>query len=237
MNLNNNFNYGKNSNLPREKRKIKIIWLAVLTGVVILSALAFWPAEPKDQGGRLVINTATKIDEAKLISQSADDPSLGNPNAKARLIEFANFDCPYSYATFPGLREALQKYAGKIYFVYKDFPLTDVNPNSLPAANAAACAGEQGKFWQMHDKLFINHKNLTDEDFKNYSRQIGLDTVKFNSCYDSSKYLSEIEKDFNEGVELGVTATPTFFLNGYKIQGNVPKEILFQLIEKALAEG
>src|SRR3989338_1605956 len=156
-----------------------------------------------------------RVDENFLYGQGQNEPHLGDISAKARIVEFGDFECPYCEQSFPIVREILQQYQGKIYFVFRDFPLTDIHSHALPAAEAAACAAEQGKFWEMHDKLFLNQANLEDADLRKYAQAIGLNTAQFNSCFKANKYLSDINQDVNDGLGFGVRATPTFFINGY----------------------
>src|SRR3989344_396320 len=152
-----------------------------------------------------------------------DDPVLGDPNAPVTIVEFSDFQCPFCRSlwksTFPSLR---QKYlvTGKAKFIYRDFPLS-FHPGAQPAAEAGECADEQGKFWEMHDKIFGEQEKLgsgtvqfTVDDLKKWAREVGLDTVKFNECLDSGKYRSEVQNDLQAGQAAGVTGTPGTFVNG-----------------------
>ena len=116
-------------------------------------------------------------------------PSLGPANAPITLVEFGDFQCPYcrqwEQQTYQPL---LAAYPGKIRFVFRDFPLTSIHPNAMPAAEAAQCANEQGKFWPYHDKLF-GSETLSDDVYKQYAQDLGLDVTRFNACVSSHKYL------------------------------------------------
>lgn len=201
--------------------------------IFFLLLFIFWPS-----GEIMPINSTPiktpRVDENLLYGQG--EPHVGDISAKARIVEFGDFECPYCEQSFSIVREILQQYQGRIYFVFRDFPLTDIHPHALPAAEAAACAAEQGKFWEMHDKLFINQDNLEEADLRKYAQAIGLNATQFSSCFKANKYLPEINQDIDDGIGFGVRATPTFFINGYKIEGVIPKDLFRQLIDKALAE-
>lgn len=162
-------------------------------------------------------------------------PSLGPADAPITLVEFADFQCPYcrqwEQQTYQPL---LEKYKGKIRFVYRDFPLTQIHPNAQPAAEAAQCANEQGKFWDFHDKLFSS-ENLGDDVYKQYAQELGLDMTKFDECYTSHKYAQAITDDANFAINLGVNSTPTFFINGLAIIGAQPLSSFTSVIDKELA--
>jgi len=166
----------------------------------------------------------------KLAFSAEDDPSFGPKDAPTQIVVFAEFECPFSKEAMRGVRELMIKYPDRFNLIYRDFPLTEVHPNAFMAAEAANCANEQDKFWPMHDKLFQNQDRLTDLDLKLYALQVGLDIVKFNQCLDSQKYKQEIEIDLADGQAAGVIGTPTFFINGVKVAGAIPKEILEKII-------
>ncbi len=134
------------------------------------------------------------------------------------------------------MRELLDKYDGKVRFVYRDFPLTSLHANALSAALAAECAHEQGKFWEYHDLLFANQAQLDEASLIQYAGQVGLDTAVFEECLTSQKYLEEVRKDYTDGASYGVQGTPAFFVNGNLISGAVPLETFEQVIDQILAQ-
>ena len=162
-------------------------------------------------------------------------PSLGPADAPITLVEFADFQCPYcrqwEQQTYKPLLDA---YPGKIRIVYRDFPLTSIHPNAMPAAEAAQCANEQGKFWEYHDKLFSS-ETLDDATYQQYAQSLGLDMTKFNDCLTSHKYAQAIQADSDFAVNLGVNSTPTFFVNGLAIIGAQPLSSFTNVIDKELA--
>ncbi|MBI4019830.1 MAG: DsbA family protein, partial [Candidatus Aenigmarchaeota archaeon] len=167
-----------------------------------------------------------------------DDPAVGPADAKVTVIEFSDFQCPFCGRFYTQtLPQIKQNYVdtGKIRFVYRDFPLESIHPNARPAANAAECADEQGKFWEYHNKLFENQGSLSDAYYKQAASELGLDMEQFNSCYDSKKYDAEVSKDFQDGASAGVTGTPTVFVNGRAIVGAQPYATFQAAIDQALA--
>ncbi len=162
-------------------------------------------------------------------------PSLGPANAPITLVEFADFQCPFcrewEQQTYQPL---LAAYPGKIRFVYRDFPLTSIHPNAMPAAEAAQCANEQGQFWPFHDKLFSGD-TLSDAVYQQYAQELGLDMTKFNACLTAHKYASQIQADSDFAVNLGINSTPTFFINGLAVVGAQPIDAFKSVIDKELA--
>jgi len=143
------------------------------------------------------------------------DPFKGAPNAKVTLIEFSDYQCPFCARHF---RETLSKldadYAqtGKVRYVFRNFPLESIHPQAFKAAEAASCAGEQGKYWEMHARLFENQKTLGLPDLPRHAEALGLDTQRFAECLSSGKHSAKIRKDMTEAQRAGVTGTPTFFI-------------------------
>lgn len=144
-----------------------------------------------------------------------DDPLQGNRDAPLVLIEFADFQCPFSARyfreTLPQIEENYIK-TGKLKYVFRDFPITAVHKDSLKAAEAAGCALDQRRFWELHDRLFVNQSSLESSNLVQHAQASGLDVSKFQQCLESEKYLSEIRRDFADGRTAGVMSTPTFFL-------------------------
>jgi protein-disulfide isomerase len=145
----------------------------------------------------------------------AEAPFKGDKNAKVTLVEFTDYQCPFCSRHFrntsPQIEDEYIK-TGKLKYVLKDLPLESIHPFAFKAAEAANCAGEQGKYWEMHDRLFSSQNALASQQLPNHAEAIGLDTGKFTACLDSGKYASKIRKDMSEAQQAGVTGTPVFFL-------------------------
>ncbi len=140
---------------------------------------------------------------------------LGDPNAKVTLIEFSDYQCPYCARFF---RETLPRLVedyietGKVRLVYRDFPIASLHPAAFEAALAARCAGEQGRYWEMHDRFFADQKVLAEKDWPAQAQALGLDSVKFQACLESDRHTAKVRQDMAAGQEAGVRGTPTFFL-------------------------
>jgi len=166
------------------------------------------------------------------------DPSIGSKDATVTIVEFSDFQCPFCerfYSqTFLQIKSEYID-TGKVRFVYRDFPL-NFHAQAEKTAEAAECANEQGKFWEYHDKIFQNQQSLSIENLKLWAKQIGLDTTKFDSCLDTGKYQSEVQKDQKDGISLGVSGTPAFFINGKALIGAQPFAAFKQLIDAELSK-
>ncbi len=140
------------------------------------------------------------------------DPLKGQSNAPVTIVEFSDFQCPFCGRFFTGTFPQIDKdyiQTGKVKFYYMDFPLS-FHENAQPAALAAECANEQNKFWEFHDKVFQNQESLSTDAYKKWAKELGLNEQQFSSCFDSKKYLSEVQSDFDTGSKAGVSGTPSF---------------------------
>ncbi len=164
-----------------------------------------------------------------------DDAILGPADAPITLIEFSDYQCPYcrkwQIEVFPRLQ---QQYGDKIRFVYRDFPLYESHPDAEPAALAADCAGEQNKYWDFHNLLF-NGESLGQPIYEAYAEKLNLNTDQFKACVSEQRYKSEVKADFDFASNLGVSSTPTFFINGLAVVGAQPYEVFSQVIDLELA--
>jgi protein-disulfide isomerase len=165
--------------------------------------------------------------------ETTDDPQFGNLNAPLVIVEFADFGCPWSREESFIIRELATKYADRVSYIYRDFPLDDLHPDARLAAEAGECAAELGNFWAFHDKLYQNQQNLSYDDLIGYAREVGLPEDAFVTCVDEGRYAAEVQQDFIDGVRAGVRGTPTFFLNGRRVEGAIPRDI-FEEIMKAV---
>ncbi len=164
-----------------------------------------------------------------------DDPSIGPSNASITIIEFSDYQCPFCARAEPTIKQVLEKYKDKVLFVYRDFPLS-FHQYAQKAAEASECADEQGKFWQYHDKLFENQGALDADSLKKYAKDLGLDTTKFNACLDSGKMAAEVNADFADGQNAGVSGTPAFYINGIELSGAQPFSEFQKIIDKELSK-
>jgi protein-disulfide isomerase len=171
------------------------------------------------------------------IMVNPDDPSDGKADAPVTVVEFSDFQCPFCQRVMPTLKQLRTKYGDRMRLVWKDFPLTQIHPQAFVAAQAGNCAREQGKFWEYHDKLFGNQSALQPDGLKKYAADVGLDTAKFNQCLDSAKYEARVQDALGVGGRLGITSTPTVFVNGRMINGAQPMDVFQSVIDDELARG
>ncbi|MEK7653197.1 MAG: thioredoxin domain-containing protein [Patescibacteria group bacterium] len=160
-------------------------------------------------------------------------PAFGNPQAKLVIVQFGDFQCPHTGEEFPIIREIISRYQKQIFFIYRNYPAIDNNSPTIAAA--ALCANEQGKFWPVHDRMYLGQsQGFTDEILRDIAKRSGLDLAKYDDCAKKGTYLPAVQEDFNDATILGVLGTPTFFVNGHKLEGVVTKEQWEQIINKAL---
>src|SRR5262245_25679365 len=165
----------------------------------------------------------------------ASEPFKGSEKAPVTMVKFEDFQCPFCKQVQPIFTELLSRYNGKIKLVHKDLPLESLHPQARQAAEAARCAYEQGKFWEYHDKLYANSPKGSSDDLKGYAKDVGLNVDSFDHCFAGGKYKAVVQQDLNEGAQLGLTGTPTFFINGREISGNQPLDAFEAIIDEELA--
>jgi protein-disulfide isomerase len=212
----------------------------IIAAAIIVVAFVMFVGNKNPTGG------AVNNSDAALYE--ADDYFLGPADAKIVVVEFSDFQCPYCGAAAGTHETLIQRFKsqdpsweasepklmelakqGNIKFVFRHFPLSG-HPYAQKAAEAAEAAGAQGKFWEMHDKMFENQNALDVDSLKQYAADLGLDTQKFNEDLDSGKYADAVKKDLGDGEKVGVQGTPAFFVNGKLISGAQP----FSAFEKYL---
>lgn len=170
---------------------------------------------------------------------SQNDIALGDPKSKVTLIEYSDFQCPACAAYHPVVKQILNEFNGKIYFVYRFFPLTNIHKNAVISAQAAYAAKKQNKFWEMLDMLFETQKTWAEssspEDiFVDYAKKLNLDTTKFKSDMDSSEAQNYVADSQNQALTIGINATPTFFLNGKQLKNPASFDEFKNLIQNEL---
>src|SRR3989344_7648778 len=166
-----------------------------------------------------------------------DDPVLANKNASLTIVGFSDFQCSFCarfrQQTFDQIKKEYVD-AGKVKFVYRDFPLSSIHPMAQKAAEAAECADDQGKFWEYHDVIFEKQASLSIASLKQWASELGLDTNDFNKCLDSGKYSSEVNKDSNDAQKAGGQGTPFFIVGEVPVSGAQPFSAFQQTIESQL---
>ncbi len=205
----------------------KVIGGAALISILILAFAVFFMGGSTQKSG--------PVDQSLLVK--ADSNKIASDSAKVTLVEFGDYQCPACGMAAPVIKQILDEYQGKVGFVFRHFPLPQ-HSNAMIAAKAAEAAGEQGKYWQMHDRLYSAQQeweNLPNptETFVGYAKEFGMDESAFKASITTEKFFDKINGDKNDGNTLGVDSTPTFFVNGIKIRGFAYKDLKLQ-IDKAL---
>ncbi len=200
--------------MSKEAKILIGIAIAVIIGGVLLSLLA--NPQPKPPG--------EAIDEQALIRDN--NYIIGSRDAKVKVVEFGDFECPACAQSAPAVKQILANYSNNpdVAFVYKHYPLNSIHPNAQIAAEAAEAAGEQGKFWEMHDILFERQKTWSGvtapiEIFAGYAMELGLNVDEFRASVNQRRYTDVINTDLKDGEGAGVSGTPSFYVNGVKISG------------------
>ena len=158
----------------------------------------------------------------------------GDPNAAVTIIEYSDFECPYCGTVEPTIRQIVGDYAGRVKLYFRHYPLS-IHKYAQKASEAAECAGDQGKFWEMHDKMFANQEALDVASLKSYAAAVGVNVDKFASCLSSGMKAAAVKADLAEGQSKGVEGTPSFFINGKLLVGAQPYDKFKEAVEAALA--
>ncbi|MDD5731527.1 MAG: thioredoxin domain-containing protein [Patescibacteria group bacterium] len=235
-----------------------IIFLVV---IIVVGVVVFFISDGKtsslasgNQNGQSATDQSSK-ENSDPIENIDQKWSKGNSKAKVQITEFSDFQCPYCQKGADTIATVFEKYKDQINVTFSNFPLTSIHPFALRAAEAAEAAGYQGKFWEMHDLLFANQKNLTDSDLESYAKKLGLDMTKFDSYFNNKNIESKITKQeadatVTEYDELALDAskkvivkgkakiegTPAFLINGKLIVGAYPPEDFEIFIKYFLAQ-
>ena len=209
----------------RVKTKRIFLWSSVLVGLV----LSVWSLAK-------LISLAPAGEASLLDAMSATDWVKGSPESKNILVEYSDFQCPACKSYHPMVKKLLEDHTDNVRVVYRHFPLPQ-HQNAKPAAYASEAAGQQGKFWEMHDVLFEHQEEWAEAGnaqdlFVQYAASLGLDLERFKQERDSSAVKEQVEKDYDSGIINGINSTPTFFFNGQKIQPRSYKDFV-DLVKKS----
>lgn len=192
-------------------------------------------------GGLVLLTRQEKVDVAdvdpsKAVSQTETaigDQVYGNKSSEVVVIEYGDFQCPGCGAAYPQIKTIKEEYKDQIAFIFRNYPLTTIHPNALAASTAAEAAGLQGKFWEMHDKLYENQNAWSSIDaskrtgvFTDYAKDIGLDTDKFATDLKDPKIAAKIRRDQAFGKKLNVDSTPTVYLGSEKLSAEVTTDLV-----------
>ena len=192
-----------------------------------------------DQVRLIVVELAKKAPAPRQVLEdpvhipTAGDPVRGPVNARVTIVEFSDFQCPYCSLAAPIVLALADEFPKDVKVIFKQFPL-DMHRNARFAAEASLAANAQGKFWQLHDKMFPNFRELTRENIFKWAAEIGLDIPRFTKDLDSHKYRAIVEKELNQGMDAGVMGTPTFFIDGKRYNGPMEPDVVKPIVEAEL---
>ena len=161
------------------------------------------------------------------------DHSLGPADARVTLVEYGDFECPYCGALYRVIQSARSALGGNLRFVFRHFPLRSSHPHALAAAKAAEAAAAQGRFWEMHDRLYQRQTELDDDDLRRHARKIGLDTARFERELPARAHEVRIREDLASAARSGASGTPSLFINGELYQGPLGRDDVFAALARA----
>jgi protein-disulfide isomerase len=162
-------------------------------------------------------------------------PSIGPEDAAVTIVEFSDYQCPYCKRAEPIIQQVLQRYPESVRFVFRHFPLDRIHPQARGAAEAAACADEQGRFWEFHEQLFAEGAKFDESDLEAYAVKAEVEIDGFRTCIQEGRTTALVEEDLQAGRKAGVTGTPAFFVNGIRLTGARPVEEFVELIEQEIS--
>lgn len=210
-----------------------LIVLALLLAFILAVGFYVWqiwqelPAREPSQAYYMDVDA-----ERRQLIEGGDSYSLGTKQPVITIVEFGDFACPYCQQSFKTIRQISTKHFDKVRYIFRDYPVT--TEYSLNLALASRCAGDQGLYWPMHDKLFINQGVSEIEDIINLAIQAGVEPVKFSACLKNQDHLPAIRQDIADADQLGVTGTPTWFINNHPLPGYIPHDVFVETVDKIL---
>jgi len=160
------------------------------------------------------------MQEKLTVPTGKNDHIQGDDNAPLEIVEYGDYQCPYCGMAYPIIKQVQKELGKKVKLIFRNFPLSQMHPNAMNAAGAAEAAAKQGKFWEMHDKLYENQESLEPLDLDRYAQELDLNMNQFGKDLSSPEVANRIDSDFNSGMHLGVNGTPTFFVNGVRYDGD-----------------
>ena len=184
-------------------------------------------------GLRARIPSSIDLPPPRVTVEVAGSASRGPENAPVTIVEFSEFQCPFCRRVLPALREVEERYRGRVRLVFRHFPLAR-HQDAPKAAEAAECARDQGRFWEMHDRLFENAERLGTADLKRHALALGLDSSAFDGCLDSGRHEARWRRDLADAESYGSSGTPMFFVNGRLVSGAQPFAVFARVIEEEL---
>lgn len=203
------------------------MWVG-LAGILIVLAVGAWYFARPSEGVNESVGTMAGLEAVP------DEWGIGNPEAKLRIVEFGDYQCPACGYYHPIIKGIMEEFSDDVYFVFRHFPLVNAHQFATMAASAAEAAGRQGKYWEMHDLIMSNQqtwsRGMASSIFLSYARQLGINDVQFQQDVRNPEILAKIERDFNVGIQLNINSVPSFFFNGVLVQTPRSPEAFRELV-------
>jgi len=165
---------------------------------------------------------------------TAEDHIQGLETADVTLVEYGDYQCPHCGHAYPVVQQVQKQFGKRLRFVFRNFPLSEMHPQAEAAAEVAEFAGAQGKFWEMHDKIYENQERLGEALFLDLGEKLQLSTTALRQALEQRTFEARVRADFKGGVRSGVNGTPTFFINGHPHDGSFDFETLVSAIHQAM---
>jgi protein-disulfide isomerase len=222
-----------NEPAKRKGRTVALVAGGALAGLAA-GWLAFRQTDASPGADRPAVASGIDIVEGVDVSH---DPVLGPPDAPITIVEFSDFECPFcsrfALETAPALR---RQYGDRIRWIFVNYPLQSIHPNAYEAALAGECAAEQERFWPFYDALFSGRHELSGDGYEAAAAQVGLDQERFSACYRNADHAEEVALDIKEGEKFYILGTPTFYVNGKRMEGAQRPEAFAAVIDSILAQ-
>lgn len=241
--------FGKDVHISAGKLFLWLIGLLFLVLIVwFMSRIGVYYLAIRRGDSNPILNQKLQMSVSKAIANTqvdpeyskhlvvADAPTIGPASAPLVIVEFLDFDCPFSREAFASVRELQSRFGSQVRLIVRHFPLDDIHPTARLASQAAVCAHKSGKFWVYHDKLFTNQDQRSEEALLRMAVESGIDANRFKECLASKEIKDLVERDFNDGIRAGAVGTPTFFFNGTRVPGWGEPEVMAYLIQTWLEQ-
>jgi len=216
-----------------DEAKLGILVASVVAALLSIAMFHGVSMLPREWLGRAEARTSRMIIDLTDAVDPVRDHVRGAADAQITLVEYGDYECPHCGRAAPVIRQLLEQFDGRLRFVFRHLPLTDVHPNAALAAEAAEAAGAQGRFWEMHDLLFERQEELDAHDLTRYAKELGLDVRAFEEDLRSGRVSARVGQDVNSAEEAGVAGTPSFFINEVRYRGGYDVESLAAVLTRA----
>ena len=217
-----------------DEAKLGIILASVVAAVLSVGMFHAVSLLPRDMLGRAEAMTSRPLADLTDPVDPARDHLRGAPDAPVTLVEYGDYECPYCGRAAPVMRQLLDRFDGRLRFVFRHLPLTDVHPNAALAAQAAEAAGAQGRYWEMHDVLFEHQDALDVGSLRSHALQLGLDGDRFEADLREGRHAARVAQDVNTAEDAGVAGTPSFFINEVRYRGAYDLDSMDTLVRRVL---